>query len=178
MDKKPKKAVFIIAFKDFRDPEYFIPKEILNKAGITTFCASSKQGTAIGVEGGEEDVDIILEQVKVKDYDAIIFVGGIGAAGYINNPLAHKIAQDAVIERKILAGICIGPTILAKAGVLKGVKATVWSSLMDKSAIRILQDQKALYQPENVVIDGKIITADGPGSAQAFALAIVKALGD
>ncbi len=49
---------------------------------------------------------------------------------------------------------------------------------MDKSAIRILQDQKALYQPENVVIDGKIITADGPGSAQAFALAIVKALGD
>lgn len=177
MNQKPKTAVFIIAFKDFRDPEYFIPKKILNEAGIKTFCASSKKGIAIGVEGGEENIDIALEQVKVDDYDAIIFVGGIGAAGYINNQSAHRIAQDAVIKRKILAGICIGPTILAKAGVLKGVKATVWSSKMDKSAVRILEDGKALYRPEKVVIDGRIITADGPESACEFGKEIVKILG-
>ena len=55
---KGKKAVMIIAFRDFRDKEYFVPKEILEKAGIEVKTASNKKGTAIGADGGDTEVDL------------------------------------------------------------------------------------------------------------------------
>jgi len=72
--------------------------------------------------------------------------------------------------------LCILPVILAKAGVLKGKKATVWSSLMDRVPVRILEENDAIYQEKSVVVDGKIITANGPAAAEEFAKAIVEVL--
>jgi protease I len=174
MIKKSKSAVFVIAFKDFRDPEFFIPQTILSNTGVKTFTASNKEGIAVGVEGGEVEIDFLLDNLKVKDFDAVIFVGGIGASVFMNNSLAHKIVRDAVINRKILGAICVGPTILANAGVLKGVRATVWASSMDKSAIRVLEENGACFEPKTVVIDGKIITANGPNSAEEFGNKLVQ----
>ncbi|PIR71487.1 MAG: hypothetical protein COU43_02395, partial [Candidatus Nealsonbacteria bacterium CG10_big_fil_rev_8_21_14_0_10_37_25] len=77
---------------------------------------------------------------------------------------------------KVLASICISPVILAKAGVLKGKKATVWSSPMDKVPVRILEENEAIYQDKSVVADGKIVTANGPAAAEKFAKAIITAL--
>lgn len=73
-----------------------------------------------------------------------------------------------------MGAICIAPAILAKAGVLKGKKATVWSSLMDKSAVKILEKSGADYLPDSVVADGKVITATGPLAAKEFAEKIIQ----
>ena len=82
-----------------------------------------------------------------------------------------------VKQNKVLAAICISPIILTKAGVLKGKKATVWSSPLDKSWIKVLQESgQAIYQEEDVVVDGKIITANGPAAAGRFGQAIVEVL--
>jgi len=40
---------------------------------------------------------------------------------------------------------------------------------MDKSAIKILKENRAIYQKEPVVVDGNIITSSGPSSAKDFA---------
>ncbi|MEA3344083.1 MAG: DJ-1/PfpI family protein, partial [Patescibacteria group bacterium] len=75
---------------------------------------------------------------------------------------------------KLLGAICIAPAILARAGALKGKKATVWNSAMDKSAIKILESNGAIFQPEPVVVENKIITANGSHAAEEFAETIIK----
>jgi protease I len=173
---KGKKAVVIIAFRDFRDAEYFVPKEILEKAGVEVKTASNKMGTAIGADGGDTEVDLLISEISVSDFDAVIFVGGPGALENLDNEDSYKVAKEAIEKNKILASICISPVILAKAGVLEGKKATVWHSPLDKSGIKILEENGAIFENKSVVIDGNIITANGPGAAQDFGKTIVEAL--
>jgi protease I len=173
---KNKKVAIILAFRDFRDEEYFETKEVLEKAGIEIKTVSDSQGKAIGMFGGEAEVDILLSDLKAKDFDAILFIGGAGAISHLDNQFSYKIAKDSILENKILGAICISPTILAKAGVLKGKKATVWSSITDTSPIKILERNSAHYLSQSVVVDGKIVTANGPGAAKEFGQKIVELL--
>ena len=174
---RDKKVLMIIAFQNFKDEEYFVPKEILAKAGVSVLTASTKKGTALGAAGGEAEVVLSLSEVKAGDFDGAVFIGGPGAAVLIDNTECHRIAQEAVAAGKILGAICIAPAILAKAGVLQGKQATVWSSALDKSAVEILRNNGAIYQDEKVVVDGKIITANGPAAAHEFGKTLVGLLG-
>lgn len=171
-----KKIVMVIGFKDFRDEEYFVPKEILEKAGAEVETASNKIGEAMGTDGGQAPVDYLIEDVDLNNFDAVVFVGGPGCLVNLDNENSYNLIKQTVAKDKLLAAICVSPAILAKAGVLKGKQATVWSSSLDKSAVKILQDNGAIYKPENVVTDGKIITANGPDAAREFAEAIIKIL--
>lgn len=171
-----KKAAMIIGFRDFRDEEYFIPKQVLEEAGIKIITVSSKSGTAVGIQGGEAKVDALLEDVKPEDYDVILFVGGSGALKYQDDENCHRIIKEAAAAKKILAAICIAPVILAKAGALQGKKATVWNSAMDKSAVKTLEENGAIFVQNPVVVDGTIVTASGPDWAKEFADEIITLL--
>ncbi len=171
-----KKIAMMIAFKDFRDEEYFVPKGILEAAGAEIKTASTQKGKAIGADGGETEVDLLVSELNPADFDAIVFIGGPGALKYLDNEDSYQVAKETVSQNKVLAAICIAPVIFAKAGVLEGKKATVWSSPLDKSAIRILEERGVIYQREPVVVDNKIATADGPLAAKQFGEAIINLL--
>ncbi len=166
-----KKVVMIIAHTDFRDEEYQTPKEILSQAGAKVTTASSSLEIAKGMLGAKVKPDILVSDIKVKEYDVIIFVGGIGAQEYWDDPTAQRIAQEAVKENKVLGAICIAPVILANAGVLKDKKATVFSTVKDK-----LKAKGAKYSSKPVEKSGKIITAQSPKEAKPFAEQIKKTL--
>jgi protease I len=170
------RIAMIIAFQDFRDEEYFIPKSIFEKEGYEVKTFSTRLGKALGSYGGVVEVDAILEDLDVNFFDAIVFCGGQGAKKYIDNEICWQIAKEALENDKILGAICIAPAILAKSGVLNGKNATVWSNPLDKSAIKILTENGAKYVEADVVKDGKIITANGPQSARKFAQEIIQAL--
>lgn len=162
-----KKAVMIISFRDFRDQEYFVPKEILEKGGVEVKTASNKKGLAIGADGGETEVDLLVSEIITEDFDAIIFVGGPGCLGALDNDDSYRIAREAIANNKVLSAICISPVILAKAGVLDGKRATVWSDALG-SQTKILKERGAIVEKKNVVVDGNIITANGPEAAKEF----------
>ncbi|MBS3057718.1 MAG: DJ-1/PfpI family protein [Candidatus Diapherotrites archaeon] len=166
-----KKALIVIAFSNFRDEELFDTQAELEKAGIETTVASIKTGIAKGMLGGETQVQTTIEDADSKDYDAVVFIGGGGASVYFNNKRAHEIASSACNSGKILAAICIAPSTLANAGLLKGKKATCFPSEAQN-----LKSKGAIYTGKAVETDGKIITADGPESAHAFGKAIANAL--
>lgn len=170
------KSLIVIAFRNFQDQEYLVPKRILEKAGIQTETVSNKKGTAIGVFGETVLINKTITEIQINNYDILIFVGGGGCLSNLDNQDSYKIIREAVASNKILASICISPVILAKAGVLKNKKVTVWNSPMDQYPIRELEKNGALYQDDSVVIDDKIITARGPEVAELFGEAIVKLL--
>jgi len=168
-----KKVVFIFAHRNFRDEELLVPKSILEEQGAQVVLASSALDTARGMLGAKVKPDVLVDSVRADEYDAVVFVGGVGASEYWENPKAHAILRDAVQKGKIICAICIAPVTLANAGVLKGKKATVWPSEAGK-----LKAKGATYTGRPVERDGKIITADGPRSAESFAKAIASALAE
>jgi len=171
-----KNVLMVIASKNFRDEEYFVPYEIFQKEGAKITTASSIEGNIIGIEGGEARSALAIDEVKAKNFDAVVFIGGEGAIEYFDNNDAHKIIQEMANMHKVVAAICIAPIILARAGILVGKKATVWSSLMDKKNIKELEDSGCSVSEERVVKDKKIVTADGPAVSKKFAEKIVEAI--
>jgi protease I len=168
MNSGTKKVLMIVAGRDFRDEECFVPKKILEDGGIEVKIASDKKGEAIGAEGGEIAVDLSLNEADASNFDAIIFIGGPGALKHLDNENSYCLAREATGKGKIVAAICVAPAILAKAGVLSGKKATVWTSPTHREMAKVLTENGARYVDENVVVDGKMITANGPSAAGKF----------
>lgn len=162
-----------VAFRDFRDEEYFIPKEIFEKAGADITTVSTSPGIAIGVDGGEAKIDMLISDFSSINFDAVVFIGGSGTQKLLDDSVIHRIAQESIRRDKVVGAICVAPVILAKAKILQRKKATVWSSALDKSAVKILKDNGAIYIDESVVVDGKIVTGNGPGAAEEFAEKII-----
>lgn len=158
-----KKAVMIIAQNDFRDEELFETKKVLESGGVSVTVASTTRGPVKGMLGGTATPDMLVKDVSMDDYDALIFVGGSGAQQYWADATAHALANKAYASGKVTAAICIAPVTLAKAGLLKGRKATVWSSEAGQLAALGAQ-----YTGSDVEQDGLIITASGPTAARAF----------
>jgi len=171
-----KRIVMVVAFRNFRDAEYFIPKDVLEETGTEIKTASNQKGAAIGADGGEVDVDLLVSELNPAEFDAVVFIGGPGCLQSLDNEDSYRVARETVNQGKVLASICISPVILAKSGVLEGKKATVWSSPMDQSPVQILKENKATYQEAPVVVDGNIVTANGPSAALEFGKKIVEGL--
>lgn len=165
------KVLLIIAPENFRDEEYFHTKEELESADIETETASKQMGECTGMLGKTADVDITTEVVNVDNYDGIVFVGGTGASIYFEDEKALGIAKEAFEKGKVVAAICIAPSILANAGILSGKKATAYSSEEEN-----LKKNGAEYTGEAVTVDGNIITANGPAAAKEFGKKIARAL--
>ena len=158
-DLADKKIAIIIAFKNFKDEEYFTSRKILEEAGAKIEVVSNEVGTALGAEGSQVNVNTEL-----------------GALDNLNNQDSYRVIKEAVKQNKVLAAICISPVILAKAGVLNGKKATVWTNPLNKEPKKILEENGAIFTEQNVVVDGNIITANGPDAATEFGKKLVEVL--
>ncbi|MBF0502538.1 MAG: DJ-1/PfpI family protein [Candidatus Riflebacteria bacterium] len=167
-------VALVIAPKDFRDEELFVPLEALKKAGFTTVVASAKTSPATGMLGGTITPDKTIDHLRSGELAGILVVGGSGSPEFLweNKPL-HALLRNMAATNKPVGAICLSPAVLAKAGLLKGKKATVYK---DEKAIDALKKGGAEYSPEACVVDGLIVTADGPKAAEAFAEAFIKLL--
>ena len=168
------KILMVIAQENYHPIEYGAPKKVFEEAGMEVVTASKKVGTCTDKEGGTTEATVSIEDVNVSNYDAVVFVGGSGARNYQHDVQAHLTAQEALNRDKVLAAICIAPTILAYAGVLDGKKATVHTG--DGVADKTLTEKGATYTGESVTVDGKIVTANGPEAAEEFAKKVLEVL--
>jgi protease I len=170
-DTGVKRAALIVARQNYRDEELFETKRALDAAGVQSVIASTTIGIIYGTLGGVAEANFLIGQLKIENYDAIIFIGGIGAAEYVANPFALNLAREAVRNRKVLAAIGTAPTILANAGVLTGVRTT--SLLTERST---LISAGALYTGLAVEQDRLIITGIGPVAALQFGSTVANAI--
>lgn len=166
-----KNLVFVVAPSNFRDEEVFIPRDYLSKRGAKIVIASVKKGTLRGMLGGKIKAEMLLEEIKPEKFDGIVLPGGVGATVYFKNKVLHNLLWKFYKSKKLVAAICLSPSTLARAGLLKGKKATVW-----KGEAKTLKKLGAIYIAKPVVRDGNIITAWGPDAAGPFAKEIEKFL--
>jgi protease I len=163
-------AIFVVAQRGFRDEELIEPHRALEEAGWRCTIASSHEGVCTGMLGARVTATLALSEVRPEDYDAVVFIGGNGAHALFDDQDAHRLASTLAAANKVVAAICIAPTILARAGVLLGRHATSFAS--ERTA---LVKTGAYVDDACVVVDGNIVTADGPRVAEEFGRAILAA---
>ncbi len=161
----------VIAHEIFRDEEYLQPKKILETAGIKVITASSSLEPATGKLGTIVHPDVLVQESRAAEYDAIVFIGGSGSRNYFHDPAAHALAKEAVEREKLLAAICSAAGILAQADVIKGKEVTSYPAEAE-----MIEQHGAHYTGKDVEIDGRLITANGPAAAADFGRAIRKKL--
>jgi protease I len=157
----------------FEQVELTEPREILEQHGHTTVLIAAEDKTVQGMQGDvnkqdEFEVDLLLKDAKVSDYDALVLPGGTVNADKLRiNPAAQQLVKDFLQADRLVAAICHAPWLLISSGVVKGKTITAYESLKDD-----VNNAGATYQDEAVVRDGDIITSRKPDDIPAFAQAI------
>jgi protease I len=153
----------------FRDEEYAEPRRAFDERGARVTVASTDAGACVGRFGLVVEADISMADVDGTRYDAIVFVGGRGAADLFDDANAHRLARDAFGAGSVVGAICIAPSILARAGLLDGRRATAYRDQMDD-----LLAHGADWTGELVTVDAPFVTGNGPEAATEFGKAVVR----
>ncbi|MDG6244859.1 MAG: DJ-1/PfpI family protein [Methanolobus sp.] len=173
-DLASKKVLMVIAQEDFRDEEFFEPREIFEDAGLSITIASKTTNEATGVLGRAVKPDVSIDNAIIADYDAIVISGGPGSRKFLwSDKKLQKLVTDAFEQEKVVAAICISPVVLARAGVLEGKKATVFK---DPESIRELEKGGAVYEDRDVIVADNIVTGRDPKCAEKFGEAVVETM--
>jgi 4-methyl-5(b-hydroxyethyl)-thiazole monophosphate biosynthesis len=122
-----------------------------------------------GSHGISIECDAALEACLGEQYDAVVLPGGPGTRHLRDSANLRLVITRHEERGALLAAICAAPTVLERAGVLAGKRAT---SHPDQHP----EMKSCRYVEEAVVEDGNIITSRGAGTAIAFAAAVVKRL--
>lgn len=175
-----KKVLMIIAHENFRDEELNVPFKQFLGEGIDVTVVSTEKGEAKGMFGSTFNVRYSVDEVNEADFDGVVFVGGMGTPSVRANERAVEIAKNSA-HHKVLSAICWAPTILAKAGVIKGKKVTVWlgdDPEYGMKTSKVMENAGAVFVNKEVVTDGNLITGNGPNAAEKFADAVMEKLSE
>jgi 4-methyl-5(b-hydroxyethyl)-thiazole monophosphate biosynthesis len=146
--------------------------DILTRGGVEVVTAGLDDKPVKASRGMTLLPDVNLEQVIDDDFDMIVLPGGLPGADNLNNdPRIHQLLKRLASEGNYTAAICAAPKVLADAGLLDGRKATSYPGVLDKMDL-----PRVDVQLERVVVDDKVITSRGPGTAMDFALELVEKL--
>jgi protease I len=166
-------VLMVIAPEGFRDEELFEPRWLMERAGHTITIASTRTGQCTGTGGASVMSAAAIDLIDTRRLDAVVFVGGAGARALFDDRDAQRIAKEMALAHKIVGAICVAPVILARAGVLRGKRATVFPT-----EVRQLLEAHAQLRSLGVVSDGNVVTSSGPDHAHAFGERLVKMLAD
>jgi 4-methyl-5(b-hydroxyethyl)-thiazole monophosphate biosynthesis len=155
----------------FEEIEAMSVVDILRRADVEVVTAGLKEGLAQGAHKVKVMPDTTLEKIDYRDFDGLVLPGG--APGFINLGNDERIltmAREMDRAGKYIAAICAAPSVLIKAGVLQGRRATISSS--GKAQVEACAD----FCEDRVVVDKNLITSRSPGTAVEFSLKLVEVL--
>jgi len=108
-----------------------------------------------------------LWPTDLDEFGAIVLPGGgKGTENLMADKRVIEAVQAFAESGRIVAAVCAAPTVLAEAGVLKGWRATCYPT-----CAKLLGES---YDNVPVIVDGNIITSQGPGTTLLFALVLVQ----
>lgn len=166
-----KQVVLIIAQVFWHSNEYDYLKELFERHGvkITSASASLNENSRAGIT---VKPDLLIKDIEVQKYDAIIFIGGAGILQYSGDYFTNDLIKKAAASNTLLGGLQVAPYLFDEAGILNGKKVTAFNSYNISTPGAIITDNL-------VERDGNIITAsEGPGVLEKFGKVFIEALGE
>lgn len=106
--------------------------------------------------------------------EVLVVPGGLGTRREMNNPIMVDWVREMAEAAEIVLSVCTGSLILAKAGLLDGLKATTHHLALDLLAE--VAPRTEILPRERVIDNGKIITSAGISAGIDAALHVVARL--
>ncbi|MDR1586429.1 MAG: DJ-1/PfpI family protein [Treponema sp.] len=182
-----KKALILLA-EGFEEVEALTPIDYLRRAGIEiTSAAIGREKTVTGARKVPVNADACLAELAragkagADSWDAVILPGGMpGASNLAASKDTGALLKEMAAAHKWVCAICASPAlVLAPLGLLAGIKYTCYPGM--EKEVPPGPGGGAQWSDDKVVVvssdkGGGIITSRGPGTAGAFAIAIISAL--
>lgn len=162
--------VHIFLAQGFEEIEAIATIDILRKSGLKVNIVGIGGNFISGNVGVKVEADILDKELKdFSGISSIVIPGGYGGAKRL---LKSKLVLDATRycneKGGVIGAICAGPSVLAKAGILKNKSITCYPGIESW-----IEDSSVKVTGKAVEKDGKIITAIGPGATLEFAYTLV-----
>jgi len=165
------KRVLVPLAPGFEEIEAITIIDVLRRAGVEVTVAGTHSDPIQGSRGIAIVPDCALTQVEAQSFDMITLPGGAkGVEQLQRHPKLLPLLGEFIAKGKYVTAICAAPSLLASAGLICGKQVTSHPSVQPAVA------PTTLYSEDRVVIDGKIVTSRGPGTAMEFALKLVEIL--
>jgi 4-methyl-5(b-hydroxyethyl)-thiazole monophosphate biosynthesis len=162
--------VIIPLAKGFEETEAIAVIDILRRAEVEVVVAALEPGPVTSAHDLQVVPDALLADVAHEPFDAVVLPGGLaGTDRLAQSEAVIALLRRATAENRITAAICAAPTVLEQAGLLHGRRATCHVS-------KETELNSAQFSHDDVVVDGKIVTSRGVGTALAFGLELVSLL--
>jgi 4-methyl-5(b-hydroxyethyl)-thiazole monophosphate biosynthesis len=165
------KTACVLMADGFEEVEAVTPIDYLRRAGVDVKILGVTGKSVSGARGIKIEAELGSEGFG-KDYDCVVVPGGgRGAANIAASPQAVFLIKRHFDSGKLVAAICAAPAVVLHeaCGILSGRRFTCYPGLESKV-------KGAAFSEDRVVVDGKLVTSRGAGTAGEFSRAIVREL--
>lgn len=148
--------------------------DVLRRAGAQVTIASTEKTCQITASRGVQLVaDCVVSDLPSIKWDLIYLPGGMpGAARLSEHAKLVEIVRKQLEEERWVAAICAAPAVfLGRNGLVKSMAGTCYPSFQNE-----LATQAQTVKHDRVVVDQKLITSQGPGTAMELSLKLVECL--
>ena len=167
--------VYILLGEGFEEAEALVTADVLRRADAAVALTGIGGDFVTGSHGITVKADLPVESVVLEGGDMVVLPGGMGGVASMEDSAdAMALIRQAAGDPGIwLAAICAAPTLLARAGLLApGTPCVCYPGMEGELA----QAGAVPRMDKPVVVQGRLITSKGPGTAFDFALALAELL--
>ncbi len=164
-------TVLAILAEGFEEIEATTPINLLRRAGADVTVAALGDGIHVtGRSGLTLRAETTLTAVLAAqiNFDCLFLPGGPGVKHLRADPRVRTLVLRQSADDRWIAAICAAPTVLHDAGLLAGRRFTAHFS--------VAAELPTILAEERVVVDGRLLTSRGAGTALDFGLALVEKL--
>ena len=169
-----KRTLGVVLFEGFELLDVFGPLEMFGLAAdhFEIRLISETGGVVASRQGPKSVCDVSFQSAPA--IDVLLVPGGIGTRHEVNNPVLLEWLNERSKQAELVASVCTGSALLAKAGVLDGLRAT---SNKLAFAWAASQSEKVQWQQQaRWVEDGKVFSSSGVSAGIDMALAVIAKL--
>lgn len=161
---------YVLLAEGFEEIEAITVIDVLRRAGVELKTVGIGSKTITGTHGIPVTCDMCSCEAKAEGLEMVILPGGMPGTTNLGN--SEKVAEYVNYckdNNKWICAICAAPMVLGKLGILQGKKAVCYPGCEGGLT-------GAEIVKEAVVVDGKVVTSMGPGTATQFALKLAEIL--
>ena len=166
------KKVGIFVQDLYNEVEMWVPYyRLLEEGHQVVIIASGKEKTFTSKVGLPVTAHKLSYECLDEDFDAILIPGGYAPDKMRRDHATLEIIRKTFHSGKLVAAICHAGWVLISAKAISGRRFTCFPSIRED-----MENAGGLYENEEVVVDGNLITSRMPQDLPAFCREIVKAL--
>lgn len=166
-----KKTIAVLLADGFEEIEALAPADVWRRLGFEVILTSINGAEQVtGAHGIQVKADALLADISADTLDAVVLPGGMpGSKNLRDSECVLALVRTMAADGKVAAAICAAPIVLERAGVLSGVRYTMYPGF---------EAEMSSAPTGNLTeVCGNIVTGKGPGAAFAFAACVAAKLG-